>query len=115
MASPTSARSFPRTSSSIRPSSKAQVEDTVVTWSVPSRAMRCGHAARAIAGPTASGQARVTAASAPGVRNPRAAERAANRAVEPLHQAARTSPGVTARSCAGASGSASAPVAVTSV
>ena len=50
-----------------------------------------------------------------GVGNARAAERAAKRSVEPFHQPGSTRPGVTTRSCAGASGSASAPVAVTSV
>ena len=87
----------------------------VVTCSVPSRARRCGHAARAIA---------VADRVRPGarhlgeharVRDACRAERAADRAVEPLHQPSRTAPGDTARSCAGASGSASAPVAVTSV
>ncbi len=115
VASPTEAQSFARTSSSMRPSSKAQVEETVVTWSVPSRATRCGHAARAIADPTAEGQARVTAASAPASGTPGDPERAAKRSVEPFHQPAPTLPGVTTRSCAGARGSASAPVAVTSV
>ena len=50
-----------------------------------------------------------------GVGDTRAAQGTPHRAVEALHQASRTVPGVTARSCAGASGSASAPVAVTSV
>ncbi len=99
----------------MRPSSKAQVEDTVVTWSVPSRAMRCGHAARAIAAPTADGPGARHRGEHARVGDARTAQRAANRPVEPLHQPGRTSPGVTTRSCAGASGSASAPVAVTSV
>src|SRR6187551_3423863 len=60
VASPRPAASFARISPSIRPSSNAQVDETVVTWSVPSRARRCGQAERAIAAPTASGQARVT-------------------------------------------------------
>ena len=50
-----------------------------------------------------------------GVRNPGDAERTAERSVESFHQPASTRPGVTTRSCAGARGSASAPVAVTRV
>src|SRR5919198_550436 len=38
------------------PSSYAQTESAVFTWTVPSLAIRAGHALRAIAGPTASGQ-----------------------------------------------------------
>jgi hypothetical protein len=38
------------------PSSNAQTESAVLTWSVPSRAMRAGQALRAIAAPTVSDQ-----------------------------------------------------------
>src|SRR6478672_1666618 len=38
------------------PSSKAQTESAVCTWTVPSREMRAGQALRAIAAPTTSGQ-----------------------------------------------------------
>ena len=68
-----------RISSSMRPSSNAQVEDTVVTWSVPSRATRCGHAARAIAGPDRVGPGAGHRGEHSGVGNACAAERAANR------------------------------------
>lgn len=44
------------------PSSKAHIESTVWTCSVPSRAIRAGHALAAIAGPTASGQASTSSA-----------------------------------------------------
>ena len=74
-----SARSLPRTSSSSRPSSNAQVEDTVVTCSVPSRrdALRPRGAGdrRAHGVGPGPGHRRERA----GVGNAGAAERAANR------------------------------------
>src|SRR3954471_16560732 len=55
--SPRTADSCSRTVGSSWPSSNAQEDELVVTCSVPSRAIREGHALRATAGPTASGHA----------------------------------------------------------
>ena len=113
--SPSAALSLPRISSSIRPSSNAQVEDTAVTCERPvagdalrPRGTRDRRADRVRPRAGHLGEH-------PRVGDACTAQRAPHGAVEALHHAARTSPGVTASSCAGASGSASAPVAVTSV
>ena len=76
---------------------------------MPSREIRCGQAARAIASPTTSGQSAGHVGESARVGHACAAQRAADGAVEPLHQARSTWPGVTRRSWAGASGSASGP------
>src|SRR5439155_18738123 len=60
-------RSFPTPSRSAIsparwPSSNDQIESAVFTWTVPSLAIRAGHALRAIAAPTAAGQRSTTSA-----------------------------------------------------
>ena len=82
---------------------------------MPSREIRCGQDARAIASPTTVGPEPGHVGERARVRHAGAAQRAAHGAVEPLHQARSAWPGVTRKSCAGASGSASEPVAVTIV
>ncbi len=86
------------------------------TWSVPSRASRCGHAAR---GDRRARPRRATRASPRRGRRRRARPptESALRRVPSRRSISRAAPrpATTTRSCAGASGSASAPVAVTSV
>ena len=77
----------------------------MLTCSVPSRAMRAGHALRAIASPTASGQ-RSTSSASPG---PVSAELPEWRWIWPYRAAY---PGSTSTTCAGSSGSAERCVAV---
>ena len=64
-------------------SSKAQTESAVLTWSVPSRAIREGQAFRAIASPTASGQRSTISARSP--EGPKRRELAADRVRQPFH------------------------------
>ena len=96
-------RAAPAISAARWPSSNAQIESVVLTCSVPSRAIRAGHALRAIASPTASGQ-RATTSARPAC-GPKRDELAADR-----DQTA--CPGVTSTTCAGSTGSAQRCVAV---
>ena len=83
----------------------------VCTCSVPSRAMRAGHALRATSSPTTR---------RPGADDPAASLRSRRSApsspldnrADPLHQAATAFPGVTSSTCAGSAGSACRDVAV---